>query len=194
MCNKTQKDIKWFVWRERVREQPCSSYECHLTHGAVFGLFNRNFLTIWLSWSKTQNLIMCSDEVNIFKISNVTALTAWPLPIVKLRSRSSSRSGRSDLDLSSTLFLVFTRAWLPLMPLKSWALSSFEYFSKSRVICCLDFSLNWGSREYLLSFTRLTMWFPSFFYINCLRLWRDDRMLKLTVTEPDELVDVLNIL
>ena len=170
--------------------QPCPSYECHLTHGAVFGLFNRNFLTIWLSWSKTQNLIMCSDEVNIFKISNVTALTAWPLPIVKLRSRSISRSGRSDLDLSSTLFLVFTRAWLPLMPLKSWALSSFEYFSKSRVICCLDFSLNWGSWECLLSFTSWTMWFPSFFYINCLRLWRDDRMLKLTVTEPDELVDV----
>ena len=178
----------------RYSEQPCSSYECHLTHGAVFGLSNRNFLTIWLRWSKSQNLITCSDEVNIFKISNVTALTAWPLPIVKLRSRSSSRSGRSDLDLSSTLFLVFPRAWSPLMPLKSWALSSFEYFSKSRVICCLDFSLNWGSREYLLSFTRLTMWFPSFFYINCLRLWRDDRMLKLTVTEPDELVDVLNIL
>ena len=26
--------------------QPCSSYECHLTYGAVFGLSNRNFLTI----------------------------------------------------------------------------------------------------------------------------------------------------
>ena len=151
--------------------QPCSSYECHLTHGAVFGLSNRNFLTIWLRWSKSQNLITCSDEVNIFKISNVTALTARPLPIVKLRSRSSSRSGRSDLDLSSTLFLVFTRAWLPLMPLKSWALSSFEYFSKSRLICCLDFVWTEEAESifYLLSFMCLTMWFPSFFYIDCLR-------------------------
>ena len=128
----------------------------------------------WRTWTQSEN-INCQAQLK------VQVQVRWG-------------SGRSDLDLSSTLFLVFTRAWLPLMPLKSWALSSFEYFSKSRVICCLDFSLNWGSREYLLSFTRLTMWFPSFFYINCLRLWRDDRMLKLTVTEPDELVDVLNIL
>ena len=85
----------WNSWHG-CSKQPCPSYECHLTHGAVFGLSNRNFLTIWLRWSKSQNLIMCSDEVNIFKISNVTALTARPLPIVKLRSRSRSRSGEGQ--------------------------------------------------------------------------------------------------
>ena len=88
-------------------DQPCSSYECHLTYGAVFGLSNRNFLTIWLEWSKSLNLIMCSDGVNIFKISNVTALTARLLPIVKLRTRSRSRSGEGQEGQIWTLAVLY---------------------------------------------------------------------------------------
>ena len=91
----------------RAGSQPCSSYECHLTYGAVFGLSNRNFLTIWLEWSKSLNLITCSDGVNIFKISNVTALTARLLPIVKLRTRSRSRSGEGQEGQIWTLAVLY---------------------------------------------------------------------------------------
>ena len=87
--------------------QPCSSYGCHLTYGAVFGLSNRSFLTIWLEWSKSLNLITCSDGVNIFKISNVTALTARLLPIVKLRTRSRSRSGEGQECQIWTLAVLY---------------------------------------------------------------------------------------
>ena len=62
--------------------------------------FSAFFIGIFLrfGWSGV-NLriwITCSDGVNIFKISNVTTLTAWPRPIVKLRSRSRSRSGKGQ--------------------------------------------------------------------------------------------------
>ena len=45
--------------------QPCLSYECHLTYGAVFGHFNRNFIMVWLKWSKSHNLNHCTDGMNI---------------------------------------------------------------------------------------------------------------------------------
>ena len=96
---------EYLFWH--VANQPCSSYECHLTYGAVFGLSNRNFLTIWLEWSKSLNLITCSDGVNIFKISNVTALTARLLPIVKLRTRSRSRSGEGQEGQIWTLAVLY---------------------------------------------------------------------------------------
>ena len=76
--------------------QPCPSYKCHLTYGAVFGLSNRNFLTIWMEWSKSQNLYYVFWRSGYIQISNVTALTARPLPIVKLMSRSRSRSGEGQ--------------------------------------------------------------------------------------------------
>ena len=45
--------------------QPCPSYECHLTYGAVFGLSNRNFLTIWL-----ENLQILSNMVSfVFQVA-----------------------------------------------------------------------------------------------------------------------------
>ena len=43
-------------WAWNCTELPCPSYECHLTYGAIFGHFNRNFITVWSRWSKSHNL------------------------------------------------------------------------------------------------------------------------------------------
>ena len=70
-----------------------------------FGWIGLN-LRIWIT---------CSDVGSIFKISNVMALTARLLPHcqaqVKVQIQVRWGSGRSDLDLSSTLFLDFTRVF-----------------------------------------------------------------------------------
>ena len=46
----------WSLLLRTSAELPCPSYECHLTYGAIFGHFNRNFITVWSRWSKSHNL------------------------------------------------------------------------------------------------------------------------------------------
>ena len=52
--------------------QGCPSYECHLTYGAVFGLYNRNFLMIWVMSHDSSSWIyyygIYYDEFNDYKM------------------------------------------------------------------------------------------------------------------------------
>ena len=116
---------------------------------------------------------------------------AWPLPIVKLRSRSRSRSGEGQEG----------HIWTWAVPY-FWFSTEHHQYNNNDIALDIKFIQNFSGfgiwDTALCDFNAETELFilymfdnvvPSFFYIYWLRNWRDDRMLKLTVMEPDQLLD-----